>query len=103
MPRKPKHLKTRESRALNACIAREIQDRLAADDRSQVWLAKKLGMSSTWINNHLSRDATFDIDAMAAIAKALGVSFTELIGAACTNHYARILEELRSQGVTDAE
>lgn len=64
---------------VSACISAHL------GDRSQAWLARKMGTTPSAVSKLLAGHTTWSLDNIAAAAAALGVSFQELLGAASTS------------------
>lgn len=62
-----------------SAIIRSVRLHLAAKRRTQVWLAKQLGVSQFWIGRRMNNATIFTVEDVDRIATAFGTTFEQLL------------------------
>lgn len=62
-----------------SAIIRAVRLHLAAKRKTQVWLAKQLGVSQFWIGRRMNSTTIFTVEDVDRIATAFGTTFEQLL------------------------
>lgn len=66
---------------MHTTAATEIRSRLDADQRSQAWLASRIGVSKSAMNRKMKGEVEFTLDEFLAACRVLGADSGEIIAA----------------------
>lgn len=62
-----------------SAIVKAIRLHLAAKNRTQVWLARQIGVSQFWIGRRMNSATIFTVEDVDRVASVLGTSFEQLL------------------------
>lgn len=66
---------------MSTSVVTEIQSRLDSEQRSQSWLADRLGISKSAMSRKMKGETEFSLDEFLAASKALGADPAEIVSA----------------------